>query len=120
MKLHTQSKTHLTHMSSQTTDPKHNSQNQRKTSPPWKEKTKFVQAVAGTLLYYGCAVDCMILMALSSLATKQAKPMAKTMAKVMQLFDYLATQEDAIMTYNASDMMLQVHSNAGYANKKMA
>ena len=59
-------------------------------------------------------------MALSLLATKQAKPTAKTISKIMQLLDYLATQEDAIMTYNASDMMLQVHSNAGYANKKMA
>jgi len=36
----------------------------------------------------------------------------------MQLLDYLATQEEAITTYNASDMILQVHSDAGYANEK--
>jgi hypothetical protein len=46
--------------------------------------------------------------------------MAKTLAKIIQLLDYLATQEDAIMTYNASDTILQVHSNAGYANKEKA
>jgi hypothetical protein len=85
-----------------------------------KEETKIVQAVAGTLLYYGCAVFSMILTALSSLATEQAKPTAKTMAKITQLLDYLATQEDAIMTYNASNTILQVHSIAGYANEKKA
>ncbi len=36
----------------------------------------------------------------------------------MQLLDYLAMQEEAIISYNASDMILQVHSDAGYANKK--
>jgi hypothetical protein len=54
------------------------------------------------------------------LATEQAKPMVKTKATVTQLLDYLATQEEAIMTYNASNMILQVHSDAGYANKKRA
>jgi hypothetical protein len=39
-----------------------------------KEETKYVQAVAGTLLYYGRAVDSTILTSLSSLARKQAKP----------------------------------------------
>ncbi len=85
--------------------------------PLRKEETKFVQAVAGTLLYYGHAVNSTILTSLSSLTTKQAKLMAKTKATVTQLLDYLATQEEAIMTYNASNMILQVHSNVRYANK---
>jgi hypothetical protein len=38
------------------------------------EDTKYIQAVAGTLLYYARAVDPTILMALSSIATEQAKP----------------------------------------------
>ena len=58
------------------------------------------------LLYYGRAVDSTILPSLSSLATEQAKPTAKTKATVMQLLDYLAMQEEAIITYNASDMIL--------------
>jgi hypothetical protein len=41
-----------------------------------------------------------------------------TIAK--QLFDYCATQEEAIITHNASEMILAVHSNAGYANEKNA
>jgi hypothetical protein len=42
------------------------------------------------------------------------------MAKVKQLLDYCASQEEAIITYNASKMVLAVHSNAGYANEKKA
>ncbi len=42
-----------------------------------KEDKKHVQAVMGTLLYYPRAVDSTILTALSSLETKQAKPMQK-------------------------------------------
>jgi hypothetical protein len=44
--------------------------------------------VAETLLYYGQAVDSTILPALSSIATKQAQPTAKTMAMAKQLLDY--------------------------------
>ena len=83
-----------------------------------KEDTKHVQAVLGTLLYYACAVDSTILTALSSLATEQAKPMQKRMEKVKQLLDYCTSQEEAILTYNNSKMILVVHSNAGYCNKK--
>jgi hypothetical protein len=52
-----------------------------KMNPPLlnKEETKYVQAVVGTLLYNGRAVDSTILTSLSSLATKQAKLMQKTM-----------------------------------------
>jgi hypothetical protein len=71
-----------------------------------KEETKYVQAVAGTLLYYARAVDSTILPALSSLATKQAKPMQKMIEKVKELLDYCATQKEAIITYLASKMIL--------------
>ena len=83
-----------------------------------KEETKYVQAVAGTLLYYARAVDTTILMALSSFATKQANPTQERMKRVKQLLDYSATQEDAIITYNASKIILAIHSNARYCNKK--
>jgi hypothetical protein len=88
--------------------------------PLGTEETKFIQAVAGTLLYYGRAVDSTIVPSLSSLATEQAKPTVKTKATVMQLLDYLATQEEVIITYNASNIILQVHSDAGNANEKGA
>ena len=47
-------------------------------SPPLsKEEAKYVQAVAGTPLYYGRAVDPTILPALSSIAMEQAKSTEK-------------------------------------------
>jgi hypothetical protein len=88
-------------------------------SPPLsKEETKYIQAVAGTLLYYVRAVDATILPSLSSIATEQAKPTQETMKTVKQLLDYCATQEEAIITYNASKMIFAVHSDAGYCNEK--
>lgn len=32
----------------------------------------------------------------------------------------MATQEDAVLTYRASDMILAVHSDAGYLNEPKA
>jgi hypothetical protein len=87
-------------------------------SPPLnKKETEYVQAVAGTLQYYVRAVDSTILPALSSLTTKQAKLMQKIIEKVKQLLDYCATQEEAIITYSTSKMILCIHSNAGYCSK---
>ena len=89
------------------------------TPPPLnKEDTKYIQAVAGTLLYYGRAVDNTILTSLSAVATEQAKPTQKTMEVINQLLDYCVTQEDAIISYRAIKMILAVHSDAGYCNKK--
>jgi hypothetical protein len=46
--------------------------------------------------------------------------MQKTMETVKQLLDYCATQEEAIITYSASKMILNVHSDTGYLNEKKA
>jgi hypothetical protein len=40
------------------------------------------------------------------------------MKKLRQLLDYCTTQDDAMIIYNASKMILAVHSDAGYANQK--
>ena len=86
--------------------------------PVGKEEANFIQAVAGTLLYYGRAVDNNILTSLSAIATEQAKPTTNTLAKVKQLLDYCVTQDEAIIAYKASNMILAVHSDAGYCNEK--
>lgn len=91
----------------------------RNSIPPLsKEDTTYIQAVAGTLLYHPRAVDPTILPALSAIATEQAKLTQETMKNVKQLLDYCSTQDEAIITYNASNMILAVHSDAGYANEK--
>jgi hypothetical protein len=42
----------------------------------------------------------------------------KTKETIKQLLDYCASKEEAIISYKASKMILAVHSNAGFCNKK--
>eukprot|EP00804_Cyclotella_cryptica_P026920 CCRYP_014746-RA/>CCRYP_014746-RA protein AED:0.48 eAED:0.48 QI:0/0/0/1/0/0/2/0/105 len=51
---------------------------------------------------------------LSVIAAQSAAPMTETLGKTRQPLNYLATQEDAILTYTHSDMKLSVHSDASY------
>ena len=46
--------------------------------------------------------------------------MEATMQEMKQLLDYVATQEDAVITFSASDMVLAVHSDASYLSKPNA
>jgi hypothetical protein len=70
-------------------------------APLDKMGQKYIQAVTGTLLYYSRAVDPTMLFALNAIATQQASLMERTMARVKQLLDYCASQEEAILTYHA-------------------
>ena len=71
-------------------------------------------------LYYARAVDSTMLVALSSIASEQAKPTATTMKKIKQFLDYAASQEEAVITYHASDMVLAIHSDASYLSEAKA
>ena len=42
------------------------------------------------------------------------------MKQAKQLLDYLASQEEAVITYNSSDMVLGVHSDASYLSEPKA
>ena len=42
------------------------------------------------------------------------------MEQTLQLLDYIATQEEAVLTYSASDMQLAVHSDASYLSEPQA
>ena len=90
-------------------------------SPPLdKEGKHFIQRVNGKFLYLGRAVDLTILAAVSALASQQATPTEETKRRAQQLMDYLATQEEAILTYRASNMVLAVHSDASYLSEREA
>ena len=58
----------------------------------------FIQQVIGTFLYYTRVVVSTMLVALSSIASEQAKPTATTMQKIKQFLDYAASQEEAVLT----------------------
>jgi hypothetical protein len=85
-----------------------------------KAEQKYIRQVIDVLLYYGRAADSTILVVLSSLAAAQAKPTAQTLFLLKGLFDYAATNPDAILTYKKSDMVLAVHSDSSYLSKPMA
>jgi hypothetical protein len=65
-------------------------------------------------------VDSTLLCRISAIASQSSKPTEDTMRHTLQLLDYLATQEDAVLSYHASDMVLAVHSNASYLSKPEA
>jgi hypothetical protein len=90
-------------------------------SPPLdKHGKKFIQEVCGVFLFLARGVDGGILPALSALASQQANPTERTMALCLQFLDYMATQDDAILTYSASDMVLAIHSDASYLSEPNA
>ena len=79
-----------------------------------KDKKKYIQQVIGTFLYYGEAVDSTMLTTLSSIASMQSAPTAQTMADTKLFLDYAATHQDAVVTYQANNMILVMHSDASY------
>ena len=81
---------------------------------------KFVQQVCGKFLFLGRAVDSTLLAPISAIASQSAEPTEETMEHVKQFLDYLATQEEAVLTYSASDMVLAVHSDASYLSEPKA
>jgi hypothetical protein len=85
-----------------------------------KEEKKYIQQVLGTFLYYGRAVDSTMLTALSSIAATQAEPTEETMENIKSFLNYAASHQDAILTYQASNMVLIVHSNKSYLSKPKA
>ncbi len=90
-------------------------------APPLdKQGKKFIQQVCGKFLFLGRAVDPTLLCPISAIASQSANPTEDTMKQTVQLLDYLATQEEAVLTYHASDMKLAVHSDASYLSEPKA
>jgi hypothetical protein len=91
-----------------------------KSPPLFKEDKKYVLEVVGAFLYYARCVDSTMLTVLGSIATQQANPTKNTMIKVKQFLGYSFTNPAAIMTYQASDMVLAAHSDASYLSEANA
>ena len=85
-----------------------------------KEEKKYIQQVLGTFLYYSQAVNSTMLTALSSIAFTQAESTKETMDNIKLFLDYMASHQDAILTYQESDMVLIAHSDASYLSKPKA
>jgi hypothetical protein len=85
-----------------------------------KSGKKFIQEVTGVFLFLARAVDSTMLTPLSALASEQATRTEKTMQNCLQFLDYAASQEEAIVTYRASDMKLEIHSDGSYLSEPKA
>ena len=65
-------------------------------------------------LFLGRAVDSTLLLPISSIAPQSVNLTKDTMKQTQQLLEYIATQEEEILMYRASDMKLAVHINDSY------
>jgi hypothetical protein len=81
---------------------------------------KRIQQIVGSILYYARAVNMMVLKALSSIAIEQMNATDKTMAQCTQLLDYLLHNANVKVCFYASDMILNIHSNASYLSEAKA
>jgi hypothetical protein len=91
------------------------------TPPPLsKDNIKQVQRVIGSILYYPQAVGLTVLMALSTIASKQAKGTKSTMKKCKELHNYHTTHLDTTVQFYASNIILNKHYNALYLSKANA
>jgi hypothetical protein len=90
-------------------------------APLLDDKAKwFIQQVCGKFLFLSRAVDSTLYCPISTIASQSSKPTKDTMRQTLQLLDYLATQEDVVLSYHVRDMVLAVHSNASYLSKPKA
>ena len=89
-------------------------------APVGNNEQKYIQQVTGKFNWYARGVDPTMLTPISALSAQQAKPTQATMRRVQHFLDYAATKEPAVTTYRASDMILGIHSDAGYLNEEGA
>ena len=86
-------------------------------NPLSPEKIKQVQKIVGTLLYYSCAVDPTMVVALSSIAARQADGTEDVLLKCQQHLDYVASHLNATIFFLASNMVCTVHLDASYLSE---
>ena len=84
------------------------------------EGIKCVQDIVGALLYYAQAVHNRLIVGLSAIGAQQVSATEQTAAAINQILDHVATYLNYGITYRASDMILEAHSDAGFNNESKA
>jgi hypothetical protein len=92
-------------------EPKYNMPNRNPRLPP---STPRKRNSSKNYAASSSSVDSTVLTTISAIALQSANSTKETLAHTNQLLDYLATQEDAVLTYNRSEMIMAVHSDASY------
>jgi hypothetical protein len=62
----------------------------------------------------------MVFMGLSTTASKQMPGTERMMEKALQVLDYLAAHPNAKVKFRASDMVMNIHSDASYLTEPKA
>jgi hypothetical protein len=94
---------------------------QTETSEPLnKSEITKLQEIIDVLLYYSRAIDSTMLVALGTLASAQAHDTQSTMKAATHLLNYAATHPNATLRYHASDMLLEIPSDASYLSAPKA
>ena len=78
------------------------------------KETRKIQSAVGSLLYYARAIDCTMLPTLNQIGAEQSRATKATQEKLSRLLDYAATYPEAVVRYHASDMILNIDSDAAY------
>jgi hypothetical protein len=79
-----------------------------------------LQQLEGTLLYYARAVDPKLIMPVNVLDSEQTRATADTADKTIKFLNYCNTHPEATLRYHASDMILNIHSEASYISEREA
>ena len=79
-----------------------------------EQEIKTIKSIVGSFLYYGRAVDYIMLPVLNNILYSQLKLTEFTKEEYQQIIDYAATYMIVYIRYYASDIVLQVNSNAAY------
>jgi hypothetical protein len=74
------------------------------------------QKIVSSILYYACAVDMTVLMALSTIAANQTIATKRT----LEPCNYLAQNAKAKVRFCASDMVMNIHLDVSYLSKAKA
>ena len=84
-------------------------------SPPLtKNDNTYIQKAVVSYLYYARAIYMTILHVLSEIALQQANPTKKILLIVAQILDYMTMKPNAKIRFQASDMIINIHSDASY------
>ena len=91
-----------------------------KSSPVSKEKIKRIQGIVVSILFYARSVDSTFLVGLNSIVMQQTSATNNILKRTEDLLDYAATHPDAKIRYRASEMILQIHTDASYLSEPKA
>ena len=76
-----------------------------------------VQEIVGSFLYYARAIDYTMLPAVNSISSEMASPTQSLLPVVDRLLAYASTYPDNKLVFHASDMILEVQSDASYHSR---